>query len=223
MGGLVPSVREVVLLRDVEGLTAPEVAEVLGIGLTAVKSRLHRGRLALRETPAPFFEEHVGSPLPSCPDVLGVFSRTLRVRRHRAIAPRSNAIWRDAAIAVAPARRCAALSPCADQQPQHERSLRQYSTPLRPPSRRSWRSIQFMLYMLKATPLPCDSLIRRWRRWPACGIRGSRNLGRVPNRGHQLFEGYESDRTVLSAADTAPAMEADCDKAARDIADTPTP
>lgn len=40
--------REVLVLRDVEGLTAPEVAHVLGISAEAVKSRLHRARAALR-------------------------------------------------------------------------------------------------------------------------------------------------------------------------------
>ena len=38
-----PSQREVLILRDVEGLTAPEVAEIVGITVQAVKSRLHRG------------------------------------------------------------------------------------------------------------------------------------------------------------------------------------
>jgi len=40
--------REVLVLRDVEGLTAPEVAHVLGISHEAVKSRLHRARASLR-------------------------------------------------------------------------------------------------------------------------------------------------------------------------------
>jgi len=40
--------REVLLLRDVEGMTGPEAAEVLGIGLAAMKSRLHRARLELK-------------------------------------------------------------------------------------------------------------------------------------------------------------------------------
>ena len=41
--------REVVVLRDVEGLSAPEVAEILGLEIGAVKSRLHRARAALAE------------------------------------------------------------------------------------------------------------------------------------------------------------------------------
>ena len=39
--------REVLILRDVEGLRGPEAAEVLGIGERALKSRLHRARLRL--------------------------------------------------------------------------------------------------------------------------------------------------------------------------------
>ncbi len=46
--GLEDANREVLLLRDVEGLTAPEVASVLGISVDAVKSRLHRARLLVR-------------------------------------------------------------------------------------------------------------------------------------------------------------------------------
>lgn len=41
--------REVLLLRDVEGLSGEEAAAALGIGLAAMKSRLHRARLALKE------------------------------------------------------------------------------------------------------------------------------------------------------------------------------
>lgn len=40
--------REALLLRDVEGLTAPEAAERLGISVQALKSRLHRAREQLR-------------------------------------------------------------------------------------------------------------------------------------------------------------------------------
>ena len=53
IAALEPMYREVLLLRDVEGLTAPEVAEVLGASVQAVKSRLHRARLSVRERVAP--------------------------------------------------------------------------------------------------------------------------------------------------------------------------
>jgi RNA polymerase sigma-70 factor (ECF subfamily) len=41
--------RSVVLLRDVEGLSTNETAEVLELTPDTVKTRLHRGRLALRQ------------------------------------------------------------------------------------------------------------------------------------------------------------------------------
>ncbi|MEO0069736.1 MAG: sigma-70 family RNA polymerase sigma factor, partial [candidate division WOR-3 bacterium] len=41
--------RTVVVLRDLEGLSNEEVSKVLKLSIPAVKSRLHRGRLALRE------------------------------------------------------------------------------------------------------------------------------------------------------------------------------
>lgn len=41
--------RAVVVLRDIEGLSNEEVAEAVGESLVAVKSRLHRARMALRE------------------------------------------------------------------------------------------------------------------------------------------------------------------------------
>jgi RNA polymerase sigma-70 factor, ECF subfamily len=66
--------REVLLLCDVEGLTAREVATILGVRVEAVKSRLHRARLAIREALAP---PSPASALPGCPDVLGLFSRRL--------------------------------------------------------------------------------------------------------------------------------------------------
>jgi len=50
---LEPMYREVLLLRDAEGLTAPEVAEVLRLTPQAVKSRLHRARLSVRARVAP--------------------------------------------------------------------------------------------------------------------------------------------------------------------------
>ena len=41
--------RLVIVLRDMEGLTAEEAAKVLDISVSAVKSRLHRARLFVRE------------------------------------------------------------------------------------------------------------------------------------------------------------------------------
>jgi len=47
--GLPDPYRVVLLLRDVEALTTEEVAEIVGESVAAVKSRLHRARMALRE------------------------------------------------------------------------------------------------------------------------------------------------------------------------------
>jgi RNA polymerase sigma-70 factor, ECF subfamily len=41
--------RAAVVLRDVEGLTNAEVANALGISVAAAKSRIHRGRMQIRE------------------------------------------------------------------------------------------------------------------------------------------------------------------------------
>ncbi len=76
---LEPMYREVLLLRDVEGLSAAEVAEVLGVSVQAVKSRLHRARLAVRARVAPLLGVPVAAPpaAATCPDVLTLFSRHL--------------------------------------------------------------------------------------------------------------------------------------------------
>jgi RNA polymerase sigma-70 factor (ECF subfamily) len=49
--------RDVYVLADVEGLPNAEIAEMLGLSVPAVKSRLHRGRLMMRDALAPHFEE----------------------------------------------------------------------------------------------------------------------------------------------------------------------
>lgn len=79
IAALDPMYREVLLLRDVEGLTAPEVAEVLGVSADAVKSRLHRARIAVRERVAPLVgaEPEAPGPQGTCPDVLMMFSQHL--------------------------------------------------------------------------------------------------------------------------------------------------
>ena len=51
-----PHFRVVVALRDVENLSTEETAELLGLSVPAVKSRLLRGRLKLRERLNPYFK-----------------------------------------------------------------------------------------------------------------------------------------------------------------------
>jgi RNA polymerase sigma-70 factor (ECF subfamily) len=57
LGELPLDYRTAVTLRDVDGLSAAESAEVLGIGERALKSRLHRGRMALRGKLDDYFSE----------------------------------------------------------------------------------------------------------------------------------------------------------------------
>jgi RNA polymerase sigma-70 factor (ECF subfamily) len=94
--------REVLLLRDVEGLSSAEVARVTGLSVAAVKTRLHRARARLRAALAPLMAPRgevvtaaLGRP---CPDVVRLFSRHLegdvsaktcaRMEEHLASCPR---------------------------------------------------------------------------------------------------------------------------------------
>lgn len=54
------SYRAVFLLRDIEGLSYDEIANALQTTVPAVKSRLHRARLSLRERLAHYFEARDG-------------------------------------------------------------------------------------------------------------------------------------------------------------------
>jgi RNA polymerase sigma-70 factor (ECF subfamily) len=47
--------RTVFLVRDVEGMSTEATAELLGLSLPAVKTRLHRARLAMREAIGRYF------------------------------------------------------------------------------------------------------------------------------------------------------------------------
>jgi RNA polymerase sigma-70 factor, ECF subfamily len=69
--------REVILLRDVESLTAPEAADALGISVDALKSRLHRARQALRNELRPVLEPKAPPVLATCPDIMALWSRKL--------------------------------------------------------------------------------------------------------------------------------------------------
>jgi RNA polymerase sigma-70 factor (ECF subfamily) len=50
----------VFVLRDVEGLSTEETAETLGLSIPAVKSRLLRARLQLRERLSRYFRRKRG-------------------------------------------------------------------------------------------------------------------------------------------------------------------
>jgi RNA polymerase sigma-70 factor (ECF subfamily) len=54
---LPPEYRAVFILRDIEGFSNAETGESLGISIAAVKSRLHRARLALRGMLSEYFQQ----------------------------------------------------------------------------------------------------------------------------------------------------------------------
>ena len=53
---LPPDYRTALVLHDVEGMSNPDIAETLGISLPAVKSRVHRSRLYLRQRLSAYME-----------------------------------------------------------------------------------------------------------------------------------------------------------------------
>lgn len=55
IAGLDEELREIVVLRDIRGLSYQELAEALGLPVGTVKSRLHRARLALKERLEPLY------------------------------------------------------------------------------------------------------------------------------------------------------------------------
>jgi RNA polymerase sigma-70 factor (ECF subfamily) len=57
--------RAAVVLRDIEGLTNEEAADVLGLELANFKSRLHRGRMAIRRSVEEFYRAAAASGQPS--------------------------------------------------------------------------------------------------------------------------------------------------------------
>jgi RNA polymerase sigma-70 factor (ECF subfamily) len=102
IAGLGAGQREVLVLRDVEGLAAAEVAEVTGLSVQAVKSRLHRARMALREALLPALglsaHETTATADAGCRQIVPLFSRHLEgeiapetcrdLERHVASCPR---------------------------------------------------------------------------------------------------------------------------------------
>jgi RNA polymerase sigma-70 factor (ECF subfamily) len=61
---LSPALRVVFVLRDVAGLSGDETAEVLGLALSAIKARLFRARLQLREKLSKHFRKPAAKQLP---------------------------------------------------------------------------------------------------------------------------------------------------------------
>lgn len=94
LAALPESQRDVLALRDVEGLSAREVARALRISERVVKSRLHRARLSMRATLQAYRDGHAPPALRArgCPDTPRLLSRFLegemnarecaRVERH---------------------------------------------------------------------------------------------------------------------------------------------
>jgi RNA polymerase sigma-70 factor (ECF subfamily) len=93
IAGLPPSQRDVLVLRDVEGLKAAEVGKVLGINERAVKSRLHRARVNLRAALAPFAADTGKAAVKekSCPDTARLMSRYLEDELSPAVCERLEA------------------------------------------------------------------------------------------------------------------------------------
>lgn len=56
ISGLPPDYRTALVMHDLEGLSNPDIAEALGISLPAVKSRVHRSRLFLRQRLAEYMK-----------------------------------------------------------------------------------------------------------------------------------------------------------------------
>lgn len=57
IAGLEPPYREVIVLRDIEGMSGPDVCRALALSEAAMKSRLHRARASLREALLPTLTE----------------------------------------------------------------------------------------------------------------------------------------------------------------------
>lgn len=60
LGNLPDDWRAAVVLRDIEGLSTQEAAEIVGVGQAAFKSRLHRGRMQLRALLEPYLRLEEG-------------------------------------------------------------------------------------------------------------------------------------------------------------------
>lgn len=64
LGRLSESQRTVIVLHDIEGFSYEEIAEIVGASVGTVRSRLHYGRLKLKEMLTSYFQ---GNPIASYP------------------------------------------------------------------------------------------------------------------------------------------------------------
>ncbi len=93
--------RETLILRDVEGLSAREAAEVVGIEERALKSRLHRARVQLREHLVTLLADEAaagGAPCPGLVEDLAAYAAQdvdqatcVRIEDHLESCPRCTA------------------------------------------------------------------------------------------------------------------------------------
>lgn len=67
---LSPEHREVLLMKDIDGLKYEDIAEVLGVPIGTIRSRLHRARLELRDLLVPLEERTEAHGTPSNGDPL---------------------------------------------------------------------------------------------------------------------------------------------------------
>ena len=77
LADLPPDFRAAVVLCDIEGLSYDEIADVLGLKLGTVRSRIHRGRAMLREAlahraPTAGRERYAGPALPGTVSTVGL-------------------------------------------------------------------------------------------------------------------------------------------------------
>ena len=70
--------RAVLVLRDIEGLSAKDAAAAMEISVPALKSRLHRARVALRDALKSSLRPHPHpKPTPQCRDIAEMYSKYL--------------------------------------------------------------------------------------------------------------------------------------------------
>jgi RNA polymerase sigma-70 factor (ECF subfamily) len=133
--GLSDAHREVVVLKDVEGLTAEEIAKVLGEDVPAVKSRIHRARMELRRSLAALLGEGGGpSPCPELAELLSAYvSQAIDqatcglIESHLAVCPNCSAACEQLQTTVSLCRRIPGDSVPESVQRAVRRAVRQLS------------------------------------------------------------------------------------------------